>query len=171
MGNTLPPLKTVPVEVPKMMGTWFVIGVLPTPFEHGAHNAREIYTLRDESSGIVDIDFTFNKGSLGGPLKSLPQTGYNWGSDKWQVSPLWPLKLPYLVIESSDRLDDEDAYFVVGYPSRKYCWVMARKPEMEDAKYEGISKRLVETHQYKTPLIKVRHKWTKTGDTYARAAA
>ena len=41
---------------------------------------------------------------------------------------------------------------------------MARKPEMDEETYRGITQRLVETHAYPeglADLIKVPHKWTK----------
>mmetsp|Transcript_7462 Transcript_7462/g.19418 ORF Transcript_7462/g.19418 Transcript_7462/m.19418 type:complete len:168 (+) Transcript_7462:26-529(+) len=167
MGNassSLPALRTVErLDVTTMMGSWFVVGVMPTPFEVGAYNAKEIYSQSDD--GTIAIDFKFNKGNFDGPVKSFPQRGW-WGPDTttWKVSPFWPLKLPYLVVEATEKLDADDAWFVVGYPSRAYCWIMARKPEMADETYEGITRRLVDTHAYpeaaiKSKLVKVPHRW------------
>ena len=172
--HSMPALQTVKrVDVSRLFGAWFVIAVMPTPFERGAHSAMEVYT-RGASSGQVAVDFTFTKDSFDGPLKSIPQSGSGWDGEhpaNWKVSPFWPLKMPYLVIDASDplHLDAEDAYFVVGYPSRAYVWVMARKPEIDEAAYTGITERLVEKHSYPKGLpglIKVPHKWTRgpTGD-------
>lgn len=156
-----------------MLGAWFVIGVLPTPFEHGAHNAREIY--KDTSTpGKVEIDFTFNKDALDGPVKSIPQKGYGWFDDKpneWKVSPFWPIKLPYVMIEASDtaKLDADDAWCVIGYPSRSYCWIMARKPEMSEQLYNNLVDKLVDKHEYpadlKKNIIKVPHSWVHNAST------
>ena len=61
----------------------------------------------------------YNKNALDGPLKKLPQTGSSWYDDQtagWKVSPFWPVKMPYLVIEKSKTaLDNDAAWFVVGY--------------------------------------------------------
>ena len=60
----------------------------------------------------------YNKNALDGPLKKLPQTGSSWYDDKtagWKVSPFWPVKMPYLVIDKSKTaLDNDAAWFVVG---------------------------------------------------------
>ena len=60
----------------------------------------------------------YNKNALNGPLKKLPQTGSSWYDDQtagWKVSPFWPVKMPYLVIDKSKTaLDNDAAWFVVG---------------------------------------------------------
>ena len=131
----LEPLKPVDnVPVRQLFGTWFVIAVMPTIFEKGAHNAIETYSDGGKP-GAVDIDFRawsashaidashairtgYNKNALDGPLKKLPQTGSSWYDDKtagWKVSPFWPVKMPYLVIDKSKTaLDNDAAWFVVG---------------------------------------------------------
>jgi Bacterial lipocalin len=98
------------------------------------------------------------------PLKSLGQKGWIQGSDKensskWVVSPLWPVKLPYPVIE----LDQEDyQYTVIGHEQRQYVWIMARKPVMDDDLYDSLTKKLVEKHQYDLKgLRRVPQKWTR----------
>ena len=132
----LEPLKPVDnVPVRQLFGTWFVIAVMPTIFEKGAHNAIETYSDGGKP-GAVDIDFRawsashavdagvvegdhtgYNKNALDGPLKKLPQTGSSWYDDKtagWKVSPFWPVKMPYLVIDKSKTaLDNDAAWFVV----------------------------------------------------------
>ena len=89
---------------------------MPTIFEKGAHNAIETYSA-GKTEGAVDIDFRYNKNALDGPLKKLPQTGSSWDDDKtagWKVSPFWPVKMPYLVIDKSKTaLDNDAAWFVV----------------------------------------------------------
>ena len=53
----LEPLKPVDnVPVRQLFGTWFVIAVMPTIFEKGAHNAIETYSDGGKP-GAVDIDF------------------------------------------------------------------------------------------------------------------
>ena len=44
------------VPVRQLFGTWFVIAVMPTIFEKGAHNAIETYSDGGKP-GAVDIDF------------------------------------------------------------------------------------------------------------------
>ena len=61
-GSSSRTLDTVPrVDVPKLMGAWFVIATMPTPFEKGAHNAIETYTM-GKGAHCVDVD-PYPKGS------------------------------------------------------------------------------------------------------------
>ena len=64
------------------------------------------------STPLLDHDHTgYNKNALDGPLKKLPQTGSSWYDDKtagWRVSPFWPVKMPYLVIDKSKTALDND---------------------------------------------------------------
>uniref|UniRef100_A0A7S1Z6W1 Lipocalin/cytosolic fatty-acid binding domain-containing protein n=1 Tax=Trieres chinensis TaxID=1514140 RepID=A0A7S1Z6W1_TRICV len=165
--SSLPPLQTVPhCETAKFMGTWFVHGVKPTPFETTCSNAVERYTLvSGNKKNDVDIDFRYNKADpLTSPLKSLPQKGWIQGEDKsissnWKVSPFGPIRMPFPIIEL-----DADSYdwVVVGYPSRDYCWIMGRKPVMPAATFEMLKERLVEKHQYDLKGFReVPQKWTK----------
>ena len=170
--TTLPPLQTVAhCETAKFMGTWFVIGVKPTYLETTCSNAVEKYTLLPDNDGgggadhDVDIDFRYNKKEpIASPLKSLPQKGWIQGPNKadsgeWKVSPFWPVKMPYPIIEIDDK---HYQYVVVGYPSRQYCWIMSRKPTMEEATYNMLTERLKMRHQYDLEgLRKVPQVWTK----------
>ena len=175
MGNslatktTLPPLQTVShCETAKFMGTWFVIGVKPTYLETTCSNAVEKYTLLPnggKQDHDVDIDFQYNKKEpRTSALKSLPQKGWIQGSNKadsgeWKVSPFWPIKMPYPIIEIDER---DYQYVVVGYPSRQYCWIMSRRPAMEEATYKELTQRLVTKHQYDLEgLRRVPQVWTK----------
>jgi len=148
------------------MGTWFVIAVKPTVLETTCSNAVEKYTLMDEKENYdVDIDFKFNgkEDPFNSKVKSLPQKGWIQGkranSGDWKVSPCWPIKMTYPIIE----LDEKDySYAVIGYPSRDYCWILARKPVMDEKIYTDLKTRLVENHQYNLDgLRKVPQKWTE----------
>jgi len=169
MGNAssnLPALQSVAsCDTARFMGTWFVIGVKPTVFETTCSNAVEKYTLLDSRKGNdINIDFQYNdKEPISSTLKSLPQKGWVQGNDRansglWKVSPFWPIKMPYQIIE----VDDDYSYCVIGYPSRKYCWIMSREPIMSDKLYNDLTTRLVEKHNYSLEgLRKVPQKWTK----------
>uniref|UniRef100_A0A6U4E747 Lipocalin/cytosolic fatty-acid binding domain-containing protein n=1 Tax=Phaeomonas parva TaxID=124430 RepID=A0A6U4E747_9STRA len=150
------PLQVVkgPVDIQKFMGDWYVIGVKPTAFEVGAHNALERYSYNGKT---VDVDFTFNYNAFDGKLKSIPQTLFpDPNSGNWKASPFWPIKMSYLILE----LPEDYSYTVVGYPDRSYVWIMARQPTMDDGLYEGICNRLVQEHDYDLKgLVKVPQRW------------
>lgn len=153
MGNrgSLPPLVTVPsVAMPRFMGRWYVIAVKPTYFELGAVDPVETYVWSEEHQRI-DIDFSFSP-QKGAPLKRIPQKGYvhdKSSNAEWRVSPFWPLRLPYLVIELDDSPGDHPyQYTVIGYPSRAYMWVMAREPRMAPELLKELLGRAVSKHGY-----------------------
>lgn len=67
--------------------------------------------------------------------------------------------MPYEIIE----VDDKDyMYTVIGYPSRDYCWIMYRLPQMPESTYSMLTDRLVKKHQYSLEgLRKVPQVWTR----------
>lgn len=176
MGNSvsatsLPALKTVATcDTTRFMGTWFVVGVKPTALEKTSSNAVEKYTLLDEKGNHkhdIDIDFQYNGKEdpfdKKNAVKSLPQKGWVEGDNRqqsgdWKVSPFWPIKMTYPIIELDEK---EYSYAVIGYPSRAYCWILSRTPTMEETLYSDIEKKLVDNHQYDLEgLRKVPQKWT-----------
>lgn len=134
---------TVPrVELPRFMGNWYVLAGRFTFLEKEVHNALEVYTW-NEQKRRVDIGFTYNRGSLTGPVKSIPQKGWIYNSETnshWKVSPLWPIKADYLVV----ALAEDYSWTAIGVPSQKYLWIMARsldKPETTiEAAVEALKK-------------------------------
>jgi apolipoprotein D and lipocalin family protein len=173
MGNSvssssaLPALQSVTdCSTTRMMGTWFVIGVKPTMFEKTCSNSVEKYSFLDNSKGHdINIDFTYNEKEdpFTSKLKSLPQKGWVQGDDKsnsgkWKVSPFWPIKMPYEIIE----VDNQDyKWVVIGYPSRDYCWIMNRKPVMDDSLYKELCDKLINKHQYNLDTLRrVPQIWT-----------
>jgi apolipoprotein D and lipocalin family protein len=135
---------TVPaVDLQRFMGTWYVWTGRTTFLEKDAHNAVEIYTWNAEKQRI-DIGFTFNKGSLDGELKSIPQKAWIENPQTnahWKVSPFWPLKFDYLVI----GLDPDYQWTAIGVPSGKYLWIMGRNPQVADSKLQEIVQTVSKT--------------------------
>ena len=170
--SSSPPSPTTPChERHDFMGTWFVVGVKPTLLETTCSNAVEIYTRRrrrqkkndkkQQQQHDIDIDFRYNKRATPeSPLQSLPQKGWIQGDDAedsalWTVSPIWPIKMPYLILEADENCQE---YAVIGYPSRQYCWILSRRPSLPDATYQSITERLTTQHHYDlTGLRKVPH--------------
>ncbi len=122
------------VDLEKFMGDWYVVTGRVTFLEKGAFNPLEQYSL---NNGKVDIKFSYNKNSLTGPLKKIPQTGFIINTETnayWKVSPFWPLKFDYLVI----ALDKEYEWTAIGVPSQKYLWIMFREPHPSQEKISDV---------------------------------
>lgn len=139
------------VEVDKFMGTWFVQAGRFTFFERNAFNAKETYTWNEKDQRI-DIDFSFNKGSLNGEEKSIPQKGWIYNKETnshWKVSPFWPLKLDYLVL----YVDKEYELTAVGVPNQNYLWIMSRDRHPPKEKIEKVL-RVLNNNKYDTSNLR-----------------
>jgi apolipoprotein D and lipocalin family protein len=121
------------INLSQFMGQWYVQTGRFTYFEKDAYNAVELYTWNEDKDRI-DIEFSFNKKSLNGELKSIAQKGWVYNHETnthWKVSPLWPIKLDYLIV----YVDPNYEWTAIGVPDQKYLWVMSRakNPPREQA--------------------------------------
>ncbi len=149
------------------MGLWFVIACKPTYFETKACNAIERYYLVDPCKEVaigseIKIDFRFkNSEEVDAKEEIIPQKGWVDSStgSTWKVSPFWPVKMPYLILEVDETNYD---YCVIGYPSRAYCWIMSRKPTMEKDVYDNLIDKLKTKHLYELEGLRViPQKWSE----------
>ena len=138
--DNLPKMRTVDyVDLKRFMGDWFVIANIPTFIEKNATNAVESYSMGD--NGEVKTNFTFFQNYPHGKKKVYKPTGYIHNTDtnaEWRMQFLWPFKMPFLIID----LDKQYQYTVIGYPNRKYLWIMSRNPEMDSNLYNSIIDQL-----------------------------
>lgn len=145
------------VDLNRFMGDWYVLAGRFTPLEKEVHNALEVYKW-NAAEERIEIGFTYNKGSLTGPVKSIPQKGwvYNKQSNAhWKVSPLWPLKFDYLIVE----LADDYSWTAIGVPDQKYLWIMARDWKNPSATIEAAVKKLTAKNYDASNLVLVPHSW------------
>lgn len=151
-------LKTVDkVDINKFMGGWYVLAGRFTFLEKNVHNGLERYTWNQDKQRI-DVDFTYNKGSLTGPKKSIPQKAWVYNQETkahWKVSPFWPLKFDYLVV----GLDENYRWTAIGVPDQKYLWIMARDWRNPEATIQDAVKHLNERGYNTENLVRVPHQW------------
>ena len=152
-------MKTVNyVDLEKYMGDWYVIANIPTFIEKNATNAIESYKL--SSDGIIHTTFSFYEGSPEGEKKIYRPKGFVFNKEtnaEWRMQFLWPFKMPFLIIE----LDEDYSYTVIGYPSKKYVWIMARDPQMEEKRYNLILDNLSKIGYDISLIQKVPQIWSK----------
>jgi len=147
------------VEIQKFMGPWYVLAGRFTMFEKDVHNALETYTW-NEKENQIDIGFTYNKGSLEGEIKSIPQTGWienTTTNAHWKVRPLWPLKLDYLIVD----LADDYSWTAIGVPDQDYLWIMARDWKNPEPIIAEAVKRLQAKGYRADNLVRVPHQWPR----------
>ena len=143
------------IDIEKFMGRWFVQAGRFTFLEKGAFNAFETYTY-NKAEDRIDIDFTFNKKSLDGEKKSIPQKGWIHNKNTnahWKVSPFWPLKFDYLVID----LAADYSWTAIGVPNQKYLWIMSRSPSFDEQQIREVLDRLNEKNYDIGELVTVEH--------------
>jgi apolipoprotein D and lipocalin family protein len=141
MSKNLPPQPTVArVEIPRFMGKWYVIACIPTFLEKGAFNATEAYAWNEEKDRI-DVDFSYNKDGFEGPEKHVAQKAFIYNKEtnaEWRDQPIWPLKFAYLIVDLASDYSDT----IVGVPNREHVWIMAREPQLREARYEELVKKV-----------------------------
>lgn len=147
------PLRTVPnVDLPRFMGDWRVIANIPYFAERDAVDSVESYALRPD--GKIDNWFVFRRGSWDAPPKRFEFSAEvvdKRTNAEWRVKFLPFLKVAYLVID----LDPEYQWTVIGHPSRRYGWIMARERTLPDEVYEGILRRLADQGYDPSKFVKV----------------
>ena len=157
--QTMKPIHTVEkVDLKRFMGDWYVIANIPTFIEKDAYNAMESYRL--DKDGTVATTFTFNKGSMDGPLKRYTPRGYikdKSSNAVWGMQFIWPFKSEYRII----LLSKDYSKTVIGRTKRDYVWVMAREPSLSDAEYTSILNFLKAQGYDIEKLQKVPHKKTR----------
>ena len=149
------PIKTVDyVDLNRFMGKWYVIANIPTFIEKDAFNAVEHYQM--DKDGTIATTFTFNKGSLDGPLKEYNPRGFirdEQSNAVWGMQFFWPFKAEYRII----YLAEDYSTTVIGRTKRDYFWVMARAPSLPEEQYASIMKFLQEQGYDISQVQKVVH--------------
>ena len=131
------------IELDRFMGTWFVQKGRVTFLEKGAYNPTEIYKYNNDND-FIEISFTFNKNSLEGKPKSIPQKGFvinEKTNAHWEVSPFWPIRFDYLVLDFAE----DYSWTAIGVPSGKYLWIMTRQKHPDPNILENVMQALKKT--------------------------
>jgi lipocalin len=153
--SQMKPLKTVPdVDLNRYTGKWYEIARLPNSFEKGLECVTAEYSLRDDgkitvlNSGKKETDRSVTKTAKGKAKVPDPNE-----PGRLKVTFFWPFYGDYYIF----HLDRENyQYALVGDPSRKYMWVLARNPHMPDTLYSELLEIARENEFAVEELLKVR---------------
>ncbi|MHC4513098.1 MAG: lipocalin family protein [Planctomycetota bacterium] len=156
-----PPLPTVEhVDLPRFMGDWYVIAHIPAPSEADAFNGVESYRL--EEDGTIATTYAFRRGAFDGPVQVMQPTGVVWNTETnatWGMQFFWPFRFEYLIT----YLDEEYSTTIVARTARDYAWIMARSPNLPDARYLELATEL-ERQGYDTAhLRRLPQRWPDAG--------
>ncbi len=146
-------LSVVPqVDLKKYSGTWYEIARLPAFFEKNLKCVTATYTLR--SDGKITV---LNMGhKIDDPSKVSSSTGVAWIPDskfpaKLKVQFFWPFSGNYWILE----LDKDYKYVLVGDPSFRYLWILAREKSIDPALFTMLLEHAVKAGFDVSPIIKV----------------
>lgn len=133
-------LKTVDyVDIPRFMGDWYVIAIIPNFVEKNAYNSIESYRLNED--GTIATTYTFRIGAPDGKKKVMHPKGKIYDTKtnaEWRMRVFWPFWAKYLIID----LADDYRYTAIGVPNRKWLWIMSRSPQMSDEDYSRVLQNL-----------------------------
>jgi apolipoprotein D and lipocalin family protein len=124
------------VDLDRYTGHWHEIARLPASFQKDCSCTTADYALKENYVEVVnrcyDVESAKWKESKG---KAKVVSGS--GNSRLKVSFFWPFYGDYYII----ALDKDYQYAMVGTPSRKYLWILAREKNLdEQVKNELIKK-------------------------------
>lgn len=164
------PLRTAShVDLPRYMGDWYVIANIPYFAEKNCFDSIESYALR--ADGRIDNWFTCRKGSFDAPLErkatAIATVTDTASNAVWSVRFLKIIPVKYLILE----VDPNYQWVVVGHPSRRYGWIMARSKMLDDSLYQRLLRDLAGQGYDPAQFQKVPQRSAAAGDVPAGAAA
>jgi lipocalin len=123
------------VNIERYAGRWYEIARLPNKFEKGLKCVTATYSLK-KNGKIEVLNKGFSTDKIG---KSNTAKGSAWIPDanypgRLKVSFFWPFAGNYYIIS----LAEDYQYVLVGDPSRKYLWILARTKKLDDAIYSKL---------------------------------
>ena len=147
--NENPPVRTVSeVDLQRYLGTWHEIAHFPMFFQrHCIGDTTADYALRPDG----DIRVTNRCRTESGFDQATGHAKVVDGSRnaRLRVSFFWPFYGDYWII----GLDPDYRWAVVGSPSRKYLWVLARSNDLPDDQLEAALNSARSQGYDLTPLV------------------
>lgn len=122
------------VDLDRYMGRWYMIANIPYFAERGNVAAYVDYSRRED--GLIDDLYTARKGfdqesfTKKGLISIADERTHAFGSIRFLPAPWQDFAILYL--------DKDYHYTVIGHPSRNFCWVFSREPQMTDAIYAEV---------------------------------
>jgi len=127
------PLETVShVDLEQYLGLWYEIARFPQSFEEGCSCSVAEYSMNEDGS-IRVLNSCFKDGELHTAEGSATVTDKKTNA-KLKVKFFAPFTGKYWII----ALASDYSYAMVGHPNRKYLWILARKPQMNNQVYNHL---------------------------------
>ncbi len=140
---TLPPLAAVEhVDLDRYMGKWYEIARYPNWFQKDcASGSSATYTKMEDGT----IDVCNECVAADGAARSMK--GKMWSADpkgnaKLKVRFFWPFTGDVWIL----ALGRDYEYAVVGHPSRRSLWILARTPQISEELYAELVEKIRGMH-------------------------
>ncbi|MCJ7449707.1 MAG: lipocalin family protein [Bacteroidales bacterium] len=139
------------VDLNKYTGTWYEIARLPFSFESKLKCNTATYSLREDGRIAV-----LNKGYyISNPEKINTATGIAFVPDKnfpakLKVQFFWPFRGNYWIM----YLDTDYKYVLIGEPSLKYLWILAREKKLDETVLQMLLSKAADAGYNLTNLIR-----------------
>ncbi len=147
-----PPLSVKAVEVDRYIGRWYEIARYENWFEKGCEGVTAEYAKRPD--GKITVLNTCREGDPAGKekiAKGVARVVDPPNNAKLKVSFFGPFEGDYWVL---DRADDY-SWSLVGEPSGRFLWILARAPKLDAAVKDDLIGRL-QSRGYNTQALR----WT-----------
>lgn len=126
------------IDLPRFMGTWYVIAHVPSFTARGHVAARDEYTLR--ADGRIAVRYLYRTG-FREPVKTLEAVATvqpGSGGRDWRVRFFRVVPARQRILE----IAPDGSWALLDAPGRELAWVFARRPAMDDATYQDLLRRL-----------------------------
>lgn len=154
------PMLPVPwLDLDRYMGRWYMIANIPYFAESGNKAPYVEYTRRED--GLIDDVLTAQDDFDEKPFrkKGMIEVTNPLNNAEGRITFLPPIWQDYAVL----YVDDKYQYTVIGHPSRNYCWIFSRTPEMSDEVYARMLAVLSANHFDTSRVFKLPQKPEQVG--------
>jgi apolipoprotein D and lipocalin family protein len=149
------PLTTVErVDLDRYLGRWYEIARYDHSFERGCQGVTATYSKNPD--GSIKVVNACRKGALDGPLDTAEGSATSQNppqNSKLSVTFFWPFSGDYWII----GLAEDYSWALVGEPSGRYLWILARAPQIDPTLRADLIAKLQAKGYNTNALIWVQH--------------
>jgi len=135
--SSRPPLPTVQsVDLDRYLGTWYEIARLPNFFQSKCASDTQA-TYRADGKDVEVVNQCRKEDGTVEQITGIAKVVAGSQGAKLRVSFFRPIYGDYWILD----LDPDYRWVLVGEPSRKYAWILARAPNLDAATQEALLAR------------------------------
>lgn len=148
-----PPLPTVQaVDLDHYSGTWYEIARLPNSFQSMCASDTQA-TYQPDEKAVAVLNRCRNANGKLEQARGIAKVVTGSNGAKLRVSFFRPFYGDYWILD----LDPGYRWVLVGEPSRKYAWILAREPKLDEATQEALLTRAAELGFNRQAFLRTLH--------------